>query len=586
MNETIQEIKRRINLVELISEYVKLRPSGRYFVGLCPFHQEKTPSFSVSPEKQVWHCFGCGEGGDVITFLEKIEGIEFLEALRQLARRVGVTLPIDSAKAPGERNRLLEIHEWACSFYESALKRSPEAQRYLSHRGLTEEDCRRWRIGYAPEGWENLKHFLEQQGVTETEMERAGLLTRKTGGGTAYDRFRKRLMLPIMNLEGQVIAFGGRVITSEATPKYLNSPETRLFSKSHTLYGLHIARQFLKEGQPALLMEGYLDVITAHRYGFRTAIATLGTALTPNHARLLRRYTDQVILLYDADSAGLKAALRSLELFEQVGLEVKVAHLPGGEDPDSLLRSVGADALQEILDQALPVLEYRFQHLYQQYGTTTEAGRNLILREAIPLLASLPETHLGDWPRRLAELKAQGRADRVAFWEEDIRREIRNYSQRQRKKTSRPENRKTLPSSPRETSVGPLRWEEEVLRASLHHPDIAQKVMSQIAPEAFGSKIHRLVAQLILTALAHYQEEWQPSLWNYPTGEEGIQAQNLVARLLLDPTPPPGEKAVEQTILRLKRYWSRQQVKTLLNQGSSPPDEQLLRQIVETFSHH
>lgn len=556
-------------------------------MGLCPFHPEKTPSFSVSSEKQVWHCFGCGEGGDVITFLEKIERIEFPEALRQLARRAGVPLPKDSTKASGERDRLLEIHEWACGFYETALKRSSEAQEYLSHRGLTEEDCRQWRIGYAPEGWENLKHFLEQQGVKEEEMERAGLLVRKPGGGSAYDRFRKRLMLPIMNLEGQVIAFGGRVLSSEATPKYLNSPETRLFSKSHTLYGLHIARQFLKEGQPALLMEGYLDVITAHRYGFRTAVATLGTALTPDHARLLRRYTDQAILLYDADSAGLKAALRSLGLFEQFGLEVKVARLPEGEDPDSLLRSVGASALQEVLDQALPVLEYRFQHLYQQYGTTTEAGRNLILREAIPLLASLPETRLGDWPRRLAELKAQGQADRVAFWEEDIRRAIRNYNQRQGRKTAQPENRKTsLNPAGEPPTGGPLRWEEEVLRASLHHPDIARKVMSQIAPEAFESKIHRLVAQLILTALVHYQEEWQPSLWNYPEGEEGAQAQNLVARLLLDPTPPPGEKAVEQTLLRLKRYWGRQQVKTLLKEGNSPLDEQLLRQIVETFSHH
>jgi len=369
-SETIQQIRERIDIVDLISTYVSLSKAGQNFKGLCPFHSEKSPSFSVNPASQYFHCFGCQAGGDAFTFLMKQENMDFMEALRELSQRAGIALPerrpsTSRAESVLSRERYFHLYQLAASWYHQNLLEGPEAQEaraYLDQRGISRESWATFQLGYAPEGWNGLSHWMERQSVKLDELHHAGLVVRKEKDGaqgfSTYDRFRNRVLFPIADTRGNVLGFGGRVLQDEASPKYLNSPETDLFFKGRTLYGLDKARQSATAAGRFYLVEGYFDAIALHEHGMRNVVAPLGTALTADHVQILRRFVPSVTLVFDGDTAGVNAALRTLDLFVNSGMDVRVLVLPTGEDPDTLIRTNGVEAFRELESQAATLLDF------------------------------------------------------------------------------------------------------------------------------------------------------------------------------------------------------------------------------------
>ena len=388
----LDEIRARSDIVEVVSQYVALKRTGKNFKGLCPFHAEKTPSFTVNPSLQRWRCFGCGQYGDVFDFIMRIENVTFLDAARLLAERLGLEFRTTGAGSTQEqkdrREQILQVNQTAAQFFRDMLKRYPLPQRVLQQRAVTAETQERFGIGYAPPDWSTLTNLIRAKKIPLTIAAEAGLVVQGENG-EYYDRFRDRLMFPIWDRQGRVIAFGGRAM-GDAQPKYLNSPETPLFRKSRTIYALHLAKERMMTERTALLLEGYMDVVAAHQAGFTHAIATMGTALTDEQIGILSRLVSRVIVVYDSDSAGVEAAKRAAEVLQQHEIEVLIARLPDGEDPDSLLRRLGARALQECLDKAQPLPAFLLDDLYRRYDTSTAEGRIKVLKSAIPILAAIP----------------------------------------------------------------------------------------------------------------------------------------------------------------------------------------------------
>ena len=391
--ETIDEIMTRIDIVELISSYINLTRRGKNHVALCPFHSEDTPSFSVSPDKQIFYCFGCQKGGNAVDFIMEMETLTYPEALRKLAEKTGVKVPENASPsqiaAQSQRQTMLRLHELATAYYQAnlAVPHNP-AWVYLQQRGISGEMALKFKLGYAlPDQWQALYGHLQQQGYSGELMEKAGLVGKSDKTGRYYDKFHGRLIFPIADYRGQVVAFGGRVL-DDAQPKYLNSPQTPIYNKSVNLFGLPQAAPAIRQSDSAVIMEGYLDVISAHQHGVNNAIASLGTAFTVEHGRLLRRYTERVLLAYDGDKAGAAAALRGLEILRAQGLKVRVLVLPPGQDPDDFLRSqtkVGWDKL--VAKSALDVLDYLLMLALAKHDINSAAGKGDIVRELVPALA-------------------------------------------------------------------------------------------------------------------------------------------------------------------------------------------------------
>jgi len=390
--EKILEIKNAADIVDLISEVVHLKKAGKNFVGLCPFHNEKTPSFTVSPEKQIFYCFGCGAGGNIFSFLMKNDGVAFPEAARSLARRYGIDVPSRSLtpeqkKRMSEREGLLEINRQAMDFFERALRRAASgeaAMAYLSKRGLSSDIINRFNVGYAPKGWNHLLNFFLKKGVPLARVERSGLILPKKDGRGYYDRFRDRIIFPIIDVNQAVIGFGGRVM-DDSLPKYLNSPETPVYNKSRSLYGLHLAKDKCRQIQSVYIVEGYLDLLTLHQHGIENAVATLGTALTAEHVRMLSRYVPSMVLVYDSDEAGIRSALRCIDIFwkEHVDFsrgdvfreekaDTHILVLPNGHDPDSYLRQKGVGAFEKASSHAPGIISFLIEQSIGMHGLSTE----------------------------------------------------------------------------------------------------------------------------------------------------------------------------------------------------------------------
>jgi DNA primase len=394
--EVLEAIRARIDLVELVGAVVPLKRAGERWKGLCPFHQEKTPSFTVHPKLGIFHCFGCHAGGDAFEFVRRHDRVEFPEAVRLLAERAGVPLSArEGGREPGARDGLLALLEWAAGRFAAWLWEREEAgraRRYLEERGLTVETARAFRLGYAPEGWDHLLLAAREAGFTPEALVGAGLALPRQNGPGHYDRFRGRLIFPIADAHGRVIAFGGRALGGEE-PKYLNSPETPVYQKGQTLYALHLAREPMRTAGRALLVEGYVDCLMAHQHGFRETVAVLGTALTPHQLGLLRRYADEAVLFFDADRAGIEAARRAEDLLERStdpqwwalsrkpetllrpGLRLKVATLPAGHDPDTFLRAEGREALEARCREARRLLLFALDRVLAEEDTAGGRGR-------------------------------------------------------------------------------------------------------------------------------------------------------------------------------------------------------------------
>ena len=386
--EYIHEVVRRNDIEEVVGQYVQLRRRGRTLSGLCPFHNEKTPSFVVYPDTQSFYCFGCGAAGDVISFVRKYNNLGYVETIKQLASRVGMPLPDEEDKEARARQRLLEINRSAARyFYEQLNAKTPEAalaRRYWKEkRGLSDAAIRRFGLGYAPEDFGGLLHYLKRRGFTEWELEHSGLVKR-SAKGNLYDIFRHRVMVPIIDVRGSIIAFGGRVL-DDSKPKYINSPETMVYHKSRTLFALNIAKK--SPSKRYILCEGYMDVIAMHEAGFDTAVCACGTALTAEQVKLLSEYADEVILSYDSDEAGQKATERSLGLFANSPVKVSVLSYQGAKDPDEFIKKYGRERFEMLLNGTANPTEFQLKKAKAKYDLRSDDGRLNYIREAIDILA-------------------------------------------------------------------------------------------------------------------------------------------------------------------------------------------------------
>ena len=387
--EYIQEVVRRNDIEEVIGQYVQLRRRGRTLSGLCPFHNEKTPSFVVYPDTQSFYCFGCGAAGDVINFVRKYNNLSYVEGVKQLASRVGMPLPEEDDQESRARQRLLEINRCAARyFYEQLNAETPEAalaRRYWKEkRGLTDATIRRFGLGYAPQDFGGLLHYLRRRGFSESELEHSGLIKRSEKGNL-YDIFRHRVMVPIIDVRGAIIAFGGRVL-DDSKPKYINSPETMVYHKSRTLFALNVAKK--SSNKRYILCEGYMDVIAMHVAGFDTAVCACGTALTSEQVKLLSEYADEVVLCYDSDEAGQKATERSLTLFANSSVKVSVLSYQGAKDPDEFIKKYGRDRFEMILNGTANPTEFQLKKAKAKYDLRSDDGRLNYLQEAIGILTA------------------------------------------------------------------------------------------------------------------------------------------------------------------------------------------------------
>lgn len=388
----ITELTDRNDIVEVVSSYVRLsKRSGANLFGLCPFHSEKTPSFSVSPDKQIYHCFGCGKGGGVINFIMEVENLSFPEAVEFLAKRVGMPMPEETNdRESRKRARMLALNKEAARFFYSQLSTPDGAAAcdYMRQRQLSPATAKRFGLGFAPDSWNSLTDAMKEKGFTEYELADAGLVRRGKNGGV-YDTFRNRLMFPVIDVRGNVIGFSGRIL-GEGEPKYMNSPETLVFNKSRNLFALNLAKKS-KCGY-IILSEGNIDVASLHQAGFDSAVASLGTSLTPEQARLISRYTDQVIIAYDNDGAGIKAAQRAIGILEKLDLKVKVLRLEGAKDPDEFIKRKGPEAFRKLLEGSENQIDYRLRQVTAKYDLSVDEQKVDFLKEATELVARLPGT--------------------------------------------------------------------------------------------------------------------------------------------------------------------------------------------------
>ncbi len=495
-DDDIRRVRDSVDIVDLVQGYVSLKKRGRNWTGLCPFHNEKTPSFSVNPDKQIFHCFGCGVGGDAFKFLEMQRGLNFPEAVRDLADRAGITLTERRTRraSPGakdERKELLVILAAAAEHFRKDLfaPAGSAARAYLARRGVSEAVIEEFGLGFARPDWEGLHRDLKQQGHAPALQEKAGLVVKRSEGDGYYDRFRGRIIFPIRDINGSVIAFGGRVM-DDSLPKYLNSPETPLYSKSNVLYGMDRARDAARKNDHFILVEGYLDAIACHQHGVRNAVATLGTALTDGHLRLMRRFTKKLKLIFDPDPAGVKAALRSFDLLVGSGMQVKVVSLPDGDDPDTVLAKRGREVFAAGLAAAVPLMDFVLEQVVQASAASSIEEKNERVQDLKGYLARIPsEVEKGLYIKRSAEV--------LGVDEGDLRREVARYAAPAR---SGGESAAAISRPPRPEQRP--RAEEMLIHLMLRFEGIARGLAVKVRPDDFTDPLYRRAAERIFTVLS------------------------------------------------------------------------------------
>lgn len=506
----LSELRTRADIESTVSSYVSLKRRGRILTGLCPFHSEKTPSFTVYPETQSYYCFGCGSGGDVITFIKNIENLDYIESVRYLAERVGMSMPQEKFNSDlyEKRRRMFEANRLAARFFHAALY-SPEGEaglQYLHNRGLTDATIRKFGLGYAPAGWDKLRSFMKKQGFTDLELYEANLLrmSDKNGKKHYYDAFVDRAMFPVLDLRGNVLAFSGRALTSDAQRKYVNTSDTLIYKKGENIFALNFAKKTAQDF--LILCEGNLDVISLHQAGFDNAVAGLGTALTEHQVALLSRYTGAVYLCYDADEAGQKAAQKALRLFENTTLRVKVIHLEGGKDPDEILKKFGAARFKSLLEGAANDVEYRILRARDGIDVSAPDGKNRFLEAACRVLAELRSpVELDIYAARLSEelgvakeaILAQTKKiaqTRIKHSEKNVLRDAQDVEKKADKviNTVNPERAKHMRAAKA----------EELLCASLmHNPEFFSQIKEEITAENFVTSFNARVFSEIAVQL-------------------------------------------------------------------------------------
>ena len=487
----LDELLARTDIVDLVSESVRLTKKGNSYWGCCPFHSEKTPSFHVVPDRQMYKCFGCGKGGGAINYVMELENLPFREAVAYLAQRAGMEMPQLGGDSPGgqeRRKRILEINRQAALAFHRWLK-APEGARgldYLKKRGLSGRTITAFGLGFAPEGWDNLIRALGEQGYDKRDLLDAGLAVNNKDG-RIYDRFRNRVMFPIIDVRGNVIGFGGRVM-DDSTPKYLNSPDTPVYNKSRNLFALNIARKS-KAGR-VILTEGYMDTISLHQAGFDSAVASLGTALTEEHGQLLARYFKEAIIAYDGDGAGVAAAQRAIPLLEKAGLKVRVLRVTGAKDPDEFIKAYGRDAFAKLLDQSENQVDYRLDQLRQKFDLEDDAQRVAFLQEAAQLVSALPSAVEREIYGGHAARTAGVTAETMKL---EVDRALRHRLRREKKQQERRDLAPVSQLQPkarglRDDNIRSARAEEGLVRLLILDPGLAGQ-MEDVREEEFSSPL-------------------------------------------------------------------------------------------------
>ena len=541
----IDEVQSLNDIVEIISGVLPLKRAGRTFKALCPFHQEKTPSFIVHPEKQIFHCFGCGAGGNVFSFLMKYENLTFPEALRDLAGRVNYPLPEPSRRAPEEVSEseiLYEIYRLAHEFYSQNLghpEKGKPARDYLRERGLKDETLKEFPLGWATADWRGLFEFLSRRGVREDALFRSGLIQRSREGNP-YDLFRSRLLFPIQNLAGKVMAFGGRGLGDE-TPKYLNSPESAIFRKRRELFGLHLAKRFVSREEPRMLVvEGYFDFLQVYQSGFKNVVATLGTSLTEEHVRILKRFVEEAVVVYDGDKAGEAASLRGLEVFLEGEMSVRVALLPSGHDPDTFLKEKGAEEFQKLINEAPDFFDFKWQALSRRHRVSDSMGLLRISGEFLETLSKVKNALLLDrYLKRLAGLLHVG--------EDTLRREL---ATRQKKIQLREERSQTVPGPPK-PAISQFPEEGTVVALLAEEDAFWEKAESQLSLEDFRHPGAREVFRVLKEGRRSGEEGGYRRVLNRLTDES---AKSFIAAHSLEELPlREKEKAFSDCLKKIKQ---------------------------------
>ncbi len=570
----IQDLLARVDIVDLVDGYVPLKKAGANYAACCPFHNEKSPSFTVSPTKQFYHCFGCGAHGTAISFVMEYQGMGFVDAVKELASRAGMQVPESEGRGfkdekPGQTRALIDVMARAAQYYKDQLKASPRAVEYCKKRGLTGEIAARYGMGYAPDGWQNLQAVFPDYHADELKV--AGLVI-ENEAGRRYDRFRDRLMIPIINQKGEIIAFGGRII-DQGEPKYLNSPETPLFEKGRELFGLPQARQALRETDTAIVTEGYMDVIALAQNGVANAVATLGTATTATHVTKLLRQVDRIVFCFDGDNAGRKAAWRALEnSLEALADNKRLAFifLPQEHDPDSYIREFGKEQFDRQVAQAMPLSDFLLRELAQRCDLTSSEGKAQLIYEAKPLLLKLPTPLLRlQLVKRLAEASgfAQSEVERLC--------ELKSYA----------------PAAPARSRRAAPSLTRNLLRLVLHKPPLAATLPVELLPDTPERpaliRLHGLVsANREASSYAGLREQ----LRGLP--EESL-IENAASELLGQPFDEgEAEGEFRDTLAKLlegshKRAFAELQVKAqkLGVAGLSPEEKQAYLQLLTSASN-
>ena len=490
--EILEKIKSQNDIVDVISERVRLRKAGRNFTGLCPFHNEKTPSFSVSQEKQIYKCFGCGEAGNVISFVMKERNLPFIEAVKYLANRANIPLEMNNGEksiTAKKKDLLYRVNVEAAKFFFSNLMNNQNAKEYFLNRGIKEETIKKFGLGFANDSWNSLMFYLRKKGISDILLEEAGLISVNKEKGRKYDRFRNRVMFPVFDYQGRVIGFGGRVL-DDSKPKYLNSPETLVFQKGTNLYGLNFALKHNMNERYFVIVEGYMDLISLHQYGITNVVASLGTALTINQARLLKRYADKVIISYDADMAGQMATLRGLEILRTAGFDVRVLNIPQGKDPDEYVRSNGKEAFLKLINAAEPLIDYRMKKA--EDGIDFKNSQSLILyaKRIMEIISDLDPMEKDVYIKKASE--NTGIKEQTLY---DILKSKMKDNRENNFRNNKEEDRSKLYVEP-----GFLKAERTLLKMMLENNEYLQYIEERISENDFILLEHKEIFTVIILA--------------------------------------------------------------------------------------
>jgi len=550
--EILDEIRNRLDIVELISEYVSLKPSGKGYKGLCPFHQEKTPSFMVDSGRQIFHCFGCGEGGNIFTFIMKIEKVKFPEAVKILADKAGIALPTfenQNIKSSPDRELIFRLNEIAADYYHRNLfsAQGKSARQYLWKRNFSEEIIKKFQLGYALPGYEHLMSILLAKKIPLSDLFKAGLVAKSSKSGKTMDYFRNRIIFPIFNLQGNIIAFGGRVL-DDKLPKYINSPETAVYSKAKHLYGLFQAKKSIRQKNQVIIVEGYTDVLMAHQYGFENVVASLGTALTSQQIDLVKRYADEVLVAFDSDTAGKIATLRSLNMIKKAVRKVRIISLPLDSDPADVLLKEGKNYFSNLLDKALPLIDYKLKVLTEQYNASTSAGKISIIRELFPDLSSVTsEVELQTEVKKIAE--------KLDLAEESILNDLNRYKKG---------NRVLLTSILTDTSSESthINAEKILIGSMLQKRDNIEKIFSELQVEDFSVQEHREIVSIIMDL---FKGGEKVSLQKVMDELEDPKMISLLSKIIMQDLVSLDTMVINRSIKAIKKYKLQQELAKIKN---------------------